>query len=268
MEGLVNKVVLITGASAGIGEGTAIHFSKLGSRLCLTGRNVTNLEKVVELCKNEGLDASKITHVPGEITSEADRTRILSHTIETFGRLDVLVNNAGAITYSSATDTTPEQYDEMMNVNTRSQFFLTQAAIPYLKETKGNIVNVSSICGQRAMSGVTAYCMSKAAMDSFTECLALELAPFGVRVNAINPGTVISMIARREDSAYKREEDYQKFLEVQKTKHPLGRVGIPQDIAQAIAFLASDQASFISGQILFVDGARHCISSAVATSVK
>ncbi|XP_060067836.1 uncharacterized oxidoreductase TM_0325-like [Ylistrum balloti] len=249
-------------------KGNALHFSKLRARLCLTGRNIDNLQKVVEMCKKAGLEDSKITCVPGEITSEDDRTKILKHTIQTFGRLDVLVNNAGTITYSTTTDTTPEQYDEMMNVNTRSQFFLTQAAIPYLKETRGNIVNVSSICGQRAMAAVTAYCMSKAAMDSFTECLALELAPFGVRVNAVNPGTVISMITRRGHSAYQKEEDYRKFLDIQTTKHPIGRVGVPQDVAQAIAFLASEQASFISGQIMFVDGARHCVSSAVTTSVK
>ncbi|KAJ8300099.1 hypothetical protein KUTeg_021618, partial [Tegillarca granosa] len=218
-------------ASAGIGEGIAIHFAKLGSKLCITGRNKDKLQNVVEQCVTAGLHVEKIVSVDGDITKAEDRERILNTVIKTFGKLDVL------------------------------------AALPYIKSSKGNIVNISSICGPKAMEGVAVYCMSKAAMDMYTECLALEMAKYGVRVNAVNPGTIVSEIARRDHTPFKADEDYQKFLDIQKTRHPLGRVGVPEDVANAVAFLASDQASFISGQILFVDGARHCVSVPVATSV-
>ncbi|KAK3088342.1 hypothetical protein FSP39_017905, partial [Pinctada imbricata] len=247
---------IVTGASAGIGEGIALHLAKLGASLSLTGRNKDNLNKVAESCKAQGANEEKILVVAGELTSGDFRKTLMQKTLEKFGKLDVLVNNAGMIHYASATETTEEVYDETMDVNTRCHFFLTNLAVPALKESKG------------VMSGVAVYCMSKAAMDSYTECLALELAPFGVRVNSINPGTIVSMIARREHSKYQDDKDYEKFLETQVSRHPLGRVGYPKDIADAVAFLASEQASFISGQILYVDGARHCVSVAVATSVK
>ncbi|XP_052720068.1 3-oxoacyl-[acyl-carrier-protein] reductase FabG-like [Crassostrea angulata] len=170
--------------------------------------------------------------------------------------------------YAKTTDTTGGHYDSLMDTNAKCHFFLTKDAIPHLKESKGNIVNTSSICGPKPMAEVTVYCMSKAAMDMFTQCLSLELAPYGVRVNAVNPGTVVSKLVRHDHSPYQDDRIYQKFLEIQKSKHPIGRVGLPMDIAQAVAFLASDDASFITGQILFVDGGRHCVSSAVATSVK
>lgn len=267
MESLKDKVVLVTGASAGIGEGIAIHFAKLGSKLCITGRNKDKLQNVVEQCVTAGLHVEKIVSVDGDITKAEDRERILNTVIKTFGKLDVLVNNAGMVYYVLPSETTPEQYDTLMDTNMRSHFFLTQAALPYIKSSKGNIVNISSICGPKAMEGVAVYCMSKAAMDMYTECLALEMAKYGVRVNAVNPGTIVSEIARRDHTPFKADEDYQKFLDIQKTRHPLGRVGVPEDVANAVAFLASDQASFISGQILFVDGARHCVSVPVATSV-
>ncbi|XP_048773033.1 uncharacterized oxidoreductase TM_0325-like [Ostrea edulis] len=268
MPNFAQKVVLITGASAGIGEGIALHFASLGANLSLTGRNKEELSRVAGKCRENGLNDKQILIQDGDLTSGEFRGNLLKSTIEKFKRLDVLVNNAGMIIYAKTSETTEATYDTMMDTNTKCHFFLSKDAIPYLKESKGNIVNISSICGPKPMAEVAVYCMSKAAIDMFTQCLSLELAPFGVRVNAVNPGTIVSKIARREHSAYQDEEKYEKFLETQKSKHPLGRVGFPVDIAQAVAFLASEEASFITGQILFVDGGRHCVSSAVATNVK
>lgn len=268
MSSLKSKVVLITGASSGIGEGTAVHFAKLGARLSLAGRSVENLTRVVGLCREQGLAENDILTIPGDINKDDDRKTLVESTIEKFGKLDVLVNNAGMCYYVRISAATPQMYDELMETNVRSHVFLTQLAMPHLIESKGSIVNISSICGPKPMPEVGVYCMSKAAMDMFTQCLALELAPHGVRVNAVNPGTIVSNLARRETGSYQDEELYKKFLEKQTEVHPLGRVGLPEDCAEAIAFLASDSARFISGQILFVDGGRHCVSPGVATNLK
>ncbi|XP_052090987.1 uncharacterized oxidoreductase TM_0325-like isoform X1 [Mytilus californianus] len=262
------KIIVITGASSGIGEGTALHFAKLGAKLFITGRNGDNLQKTKDQCVQLGLPSDNIGSVVGDITDKADQSRILSGAIEKYGKIDVLVNNAGMVHFLKIEDTSDKEYDEMFDTNVKAQFMLTKAAMEYLKQTKGNIVFVSSICGSRPMGELPVYCMSKAAIDMFTQCLALELAPFGVRVNTVSPGAIVSKITRRVESGYQSDEDYQKFLVAEAARHPLGRVGVPQDVASSISFLASDEASFISGQILYVDGARHCVTGGITTSVK
>jgi NAD(P)-dependent dehydrogenase (short-subunit alcohol dehydrogenase family) len=141
----------------------------------------------------------------------------------------------------------------MMNINLRSVFYLMQKCVPFLAETKGNIVNVSSVTGPRSFPGVLAYCVSKSAVDQLTRCSALELAEKGVRVNAVNPGVVVTNIHKRGGM---NDEGYEKFLEHSKTTHPLGRVGEPAEIAELILFLASDKASWITGATYEIDGGR------------
>ncbi|KAK6194447.1 hypothetical protein SNE40_000080 [Patella caerulea] len=263
MESLKDSVVIITGASAGIGRGTAIYFSKLGCKLSLTGQNKAKLDETVSLCTEAGLSSDNILTTIGDLRQETTRKSVIDSTIAKFSRLDVLINNAGTL-YTSLTLSTPEEnYDDVMDVNMKAPFLLTQLAAPHLIQSKGCIVNVSSICGSKVMPEIGVYCMSKAALDMFTQCVALELAPKGVRVNAVNPGTVVSDIHRRPNtnSKYSNDEDYQKFLVQQGGRHPLGRVGQPEDVAKTIAYLASDQASYITGQLLYVDGGRHCVTS-------
>jgi NAD(P)-dependent dehydrogenase (short-subunit alcohol dehydrogenase family) len=142
----------------------------------------------------------------------------------------------------------------MMAINVDAPFRLIRAAVPYLKATRGAVVNVSSVAGVRAFPGILAYCVSKAAVDQLTRCAALELAEAGVRVNAVNPGVVVSQLHRRggmEDDAYAA------FLEHSVGTHPLGRVGQPEDVADAILFLSSFQSNWITGETLSVDGGRH-----------
>jgi NAD(P)-dependent dehydrogenase (short-subunit alcohol dehydrogenase family) len=141
----------------------------------------------------------------------------------------------------------------MMNVNLRSVFHLMQLAAPHLVKTKGNIVNVSSVTGLRSFPGVLAYCVSKAGLDQLTRCAALELAAKGVRVNAVNPGVVVTEIHKRGGMD---EADYEKFLEHSKTTHPLGRVGDPSEIAELVFYLASERAAWITGATYQIDGGR------------
>lgn len=249
------KVVLITGASSGIGAGTAEHLASLGASLVLTGRNAENLSKAAAKCTSTA-GAPQPLQIVADVTNEEDAKRIIAKTIETFGQLNVLVNNAGIIGRGTIETTTLEQYDEIMNTNVRAVYHLTMLATPHLIASKGNIVNVSSVNGIRSFAGVLAYNMSKSALDQFTRCVALELAPKGVRVNSVNPGVIVTEIHKRggmDDSAY------QKFLEHSKSTHALGRAGEVKEVAAAIAFLASDLATFVTGTQLPVDGGRHAM---------
>ncbi|CAO1385988.1 unnamed protein product [Diamesa tonsa] len=248
------KVVLITGASSGIGAQTAVKFAKLGATLSLTGRKLENLEKVAAECCVDG--GKKPLLIPGDITVEADTNRILEETIKKYGQLDVLVNNAGIIETGTIESTSMEQYDRVMNTNIRSMYYLTMLAVPHLIKTQGNVVNVSSVNGIRSFPGVLAYNLSKASVDQFTRCVALELAPKNVRVNSVNPGVTVTNLHKRGGMS---EENYVKFLEHSKTTHALGRPGTADELANAILFLASSNASFITGASLPVDGGRHAM---------
>ncbi|XP_067660902.1 3-oxoacyl-[acyl-carrier-protein] reductase FabG-like [Haliotis asinina] len=259
MASFAGRVVLITGASAGLGEGTALHFAKNGAKLALTGRDKTRLDDVAKRCSNCGIPADDIRTHYGDLTDAAFRTATIEKTVVKFGRLDVLVNNAGLFFPVESLRMSESQFDQTMDLNMKVPFLLSQLAVPHLEKTQGNIVNISSLFGAKAtpMSGI--YCISKAALDMFTQCLALELAPKNVRVNSVNPGFVPTLIYGREGSVlHGKDDEIQKLLEAQANANPLGRLGTPQDVAEAIGYLASDAASYVTGQILLVDGGRHC----------
>jgi NAD(P)-dependent dehydrogenase (short-subunit alcohol dehydrogenase family) len=245
------KVVLITGATSGIGRASALLFADAGARLMLTGRNKKVLSELKTKMNNGSSKTCEI--FPGDITDTTFRSNLITAAIDAYGQLDVLVNAAGIIASGTIETTSLEDFDLMMDINVRSVFHLTQLAVPYLIKTKGNIVNVSSVTGLRAFPGVLSYCVSKAGVDQFTRAAALELAPKQVRVNAVNPGVAVTNLHRRGGMD---EAAYQEFLEHSKTTHPLGRVGQPEEVAQLIAFLASDQAGWITGVTCSIDGGR------------
>jgi NAD(P)-dependent dehydrogenase (short-subunit alcohol dehydrogenase family) len=252
---LSGKVAIITGASSGIGAATAVLFARHGAKLSLTGRNEVNLQKVGDKCASlMPSDAERPLLILGDTTVQEDLRNIVDKTIAQFGRLDVLVNNAGIMEVGSIETTSLEQFDRVMNVNVRAVFQLTVLAVPHLISTRGNIVNVSSVAGTRSFPGITAYCVSKSAIDQLTSCTALDLASKGVRVNSVNPGVTVTELHHRAGVA---ADAYAKFIEHSKDTHPLGRVGQPEEVANAIAFLASDAASFITGEHLHIDGGRH-----------
>ncbi|XP_022186568.2 3-oxoacyl-[acyl-carrier-protein] reductase FabG [Nilaparvata lugens] len=250
----LGKVIIITGASSGIGSATAIHLAKLGAKLSLCGRNKDNLEKVANECEKVG--KCKPLTIIAELNNESDTRNIVDTTIRQFCKLDVLINNAGVLETGSIENTSLDQFDRIFNTNVRSVYHLTMLAVPHLIKTCGNIVNVSSVNGLRSFPGVLAYNMSKSSIDQFTRCVALELSSKKVRVNSVNPGVIKTELQRRGGLD---EEAYQKFLERSKETHALGRPGDADEVAKAIAFLASDEASFITGANLPVDGGRHAM---------
>ena len=213
------KVVVVTGATSGIGRATAWRFAESGAKVSVVGRKEDALAALSEEIAKRG--GSPLTHRV-DLSVEDEASRIVSRTVEAFSRLDVLVNAAGHISSGTIETTSREAWDAMLNINLRAVFNLMQQAVPFLIESRGNIVNVSSVTGLRSFPGVLAYCVSKAGLDQLTRCAALELAAKGVRVNAVNPGVVVTEIHKRGGM---NEADYAAFLEHSKQTHPLGRVG-------------------------------------------
>jgi len=249
-DSFAGKVVLVTGATSGIGHAVAVRFAQASAHVVAIGRNQSELNVVKGELEQAGAQALAIA---ADVTDEGQVGNALNQAVERFGGLDVLVNAAGHISSGTIENTSVEAWDAMMNVNLRAVFQLMQMAVPELSKTKGNIVNVSSVTGLRSFPGVLAYCVSKAALDQLTRCAALELAPKGVRVNAVNPGVVVTEIHKRGGMS---KEDYERFLEHSKTTHPLGRVGEAKEIAELVLFLASPKASWITGGTYSIDGGR------------
>jgi len=248
---MAGKVILVTGASSGIGAGTAKHLAGLGCRLALVARNKEKLDIVKDACVAAG--AKEVIALSHDLAEERECELAVEETVAHFGSLDVLVNSAGILMSGSIETLSPANYDKVMNINTRSAFILTQQVTPHLIKTKGNMVHVSSVTGLRAFPGVLSYCMSKAAMDQLVRCAALDLAPKGVRVNAVNPGVIVTECHKNGGMD---DETYAKFLEHSRTTHALGRAGTVDEVSGTVAFLASDAASFITGQTIAIDGGR------------
>ncbi|HEY0365250.1 MAG TPA: glucose 1-dehydrogenase [Pyrinomonadaceae bacterium] len=245
-----NKVAFVTGATSGIGQACAIAFAEAGANVVCVGRNEDALKEVEQKIREIGSEALT---VQADLVVDGEAERALQQAIAIFGGIDVLVNAAGHISSGTVENTSLEAWDKMMNVNVRTAFLSMQKALPSLIERRGNIVNISSVTGLRAFPGVLAYCVSKAALDQLTRCASLELAAKGVRVNAVNPGVVVTQIHKRGGMS---EEAYAAFLEHSKTTHPLGRTGRPEEIASLVLFLASDAASWITGATYSIDGGR------------
>ncbi|XP_013198759.2 3-oxoacyl-[acyl-carrier-protein] reductase FabG [Amyelois transitella] len=236
-----NKVVVVTGASSGIGAATAIAFSKEGAHVVLVGRNQTKLNNVEAKCKENGNPPLVIN---ADVSKPEDAERIIKDTVAKFGKLDVLVNNAGIITFSSVmAENALEVFDKILNTNLRAVVHLTKLAAPHLIKTKGNIVNVSSVAGQKVIDNCTAYQTSKAGLDHYSRGAAFELAKYNVRINVVSPGPVLTDIIQTvpADSIPSMNP------------MPLNRISQPEEIADIILFLSGDKAVGITGSIFVSD---------------
>ena len=246
-----NKAAIVTGASSGIGRATAVALASAGASVAAVGRDAAALEHVVADCAHAGAQAIAIVT---DLTSSAGPDDIVRHTIARFGAVDVLVNAAGIIAMGTTDVTADDEWDRMMNLNVRAPFRLMRAAFPYLKERRGAVVNVSSVNGQRVFPNLVAYNTSKAALDQLTRCAAIEWASVGVRVNAVNPGVTVTNLHRRSGMT---ADAYAAFLARSTETHPLGRPGQAHEIAALILFLASEQAGWVTGETIAIDGGRH-----------
>jgi len=234
------KSAIVTGATSGIGRAVALRFSEGGANVVAIGRN----QKALDRLKDE---ITNLLVIKADVTNPEEMQGAVAHTIDTLGHLNVLVNAAGHISSGTIETTSLAAWDAMMNVNLRAAFNLMQIASPHLIESRGNNVNISSVTGLRSFPGVLAYCVSKAGVDHLTRCAAIEMAPLGVRVNAVNPGVTVTNLHRRGGM---NETQYTAFLDRAKETHPIGRPGDPDEVASLIVYLASDKAGWMTGDPL------------------
>ncbi len=247
---LEGRAAIVTGASSGIGQAVARKLAVLGARLTLTGRRAELVEALADEIRTGGGEALAVV---GDVRDEDHARDAVDKTVAAYGGLTILVNNAGVIGAGPIEDTETEEWDRILDIDLKGPFFFCRTAIPHLKGQKGAcILNVSSVTGRRPYPGIGPYCVAKAGVDMLTECLALELAPHGVRVNAINPGVVRTNL----HTATNTVADYDAFVERSKETHPLGFIGEPKDAAELIAFLVSDRARWITGGLYALDGGR------------
>jgi NAD(P)-dependent dehydrogenase (short-subunit alcohol dehydrogenase family) len=247
----LQRSAIVTGATSGIGRATALKLAKDGYAVLAVGRDVAALAETRKTIQQHG---SACDTLQADVVAQEAPDRIVAAAVERFGGIDALVNAAGIIGSGTVENTPDEAWDQMMDINTRAPFRLMRAAVPHLAARKGAVVNVSSVTGIRSFPGVLAYCVSKAAVDQLTRCAALELAAKGVRVNAVNPGVVVTNLHRRSGMG---EPQYAAFLEHSKDTHPMGRPGAPEEIAELIAFLVSSRSGWITGETIAIDGGRH-----------
>jgi 3-oxoacyl-[acyl-carrier protein] reductase len=242
---LEGKTALVTGASSGIGNAIARKFGEEGASVCLVANS--QLDKAQELADEIAGNGGHAKAVKADLSNVDDIGRLVASTLEEFGKIDILVNCAGVFYIRMLDELTEEEWDTTIDVNVKGPFFLTQAVAPHMvKQDSGNIIFVGSIFGPRGVPGAASYGASKSALHGLTECLAIELAPT-IRVNAVAPGNIDTPM---------NQELYEKFggREAFRVQYPMGRIGLEEDVANAATFLVSDEAEWLTGVVMPVDG--------------
>ncbi len=242
---LKNKVVIVTGSRRGIGKAIALTLAKAGANVVVSDINLDDCNKVVEEIKTIGGNALA---VKADISNPEEVKDVVKSTVKRFGKVDILVNNAGIYMQKSLTDVTEQDFDKILDINLKGVFLCSKAVVPeMIKQGKGKIINITSIAGQVGFANSSAYCASKGAIINITRELALELAQYKINVNAIGPGVIETAMTK---DLLKDEATKETLL----ANIPLNRIGKPEDIANAALFLASNNADYITGITLFVDG--------------
>ena len=243
------KTVLITGGTSGIGLAAARLFAEGGASVAIAGRDSVKGRSAIGALPAAYRQPLLVT---GDVTCVADCGAIVRKTLDwSDGQLDVLVNSAGEYLEKTIADTSEADFDRIMAVNAKGTYFMSQAAAPALKSSKGSIVNVSSDAGITGNINCSAYCAAKGAVTLFTKALALEMAPHGVRVNCVCPGDIDTPLLERQLAGSVNPAEVRREME---SIYPLGRIGTADEVAKVILFLAADAASFVTGAAWSVDG--------------
>ncbi|MDH4557733.1 SDR family oxidoreductase [Pseudomonas sp. BN417] len=247
-----NKIVVITGGAGGVGQALVRLFAAEGARLMISDINADGCQAMVDHARELGAEADCLA---GNLREKEYCEAVIARTVERFGGVDILLNNAGIIPRGTIEETTDEMWFTAMDVNLNAVFFLCRAAIPHMKQRGGGaIVNTSSVWGTYPGPGHVAYCTSKGAVAALSRNLGRDCAPLGIRVNAVCPHEINTPMIR---SGFERRGlDPDKAIEALNKTVPLGRIAEPEDIADVIAFLASDQARYIAGETVEVTGAK------------
>ncbi|KAF7637070.1 hypothetical protein Mgra_00003461 [Meloidogyne graminicola] len=245
------KVVIITGSSSGIGQSAAFSFAEEGASVVIHGQNKERLDKTEKLLLAEGIPPQKLLKVLGSLEDPKTADKIIRETINKFGRIDILINNAGVLAKQNISNPESiENLDYIYQINLRSVILLTQLALPYIEKVKGNVVSVSSTISVRyALANY--YALLKAGIDHWTRAMAVQYGPKGVRFNAINPGATKTIIFEKNGFTGELKKLHERWV---KKTTPLGRFGEVNEMAAALKFLASDEATYITGVCLMVDG--------------
>ena len=248
------KGVIVTGGASGIGKATAERFLEEGAKVAILDVSKKNAEVALKELKKKGFTPLILT---GDVAKSSDVKKMVSTAKAKLGRIDVLFNNAGILVEGSVEDVTEKDWDRIMAVNVKGVFLMSKEVVPImLRQRKGAIVNNASCSGLVGDRNAVAYNTSKGAVVLMTKCMALDYAKKNIRVNCVCPGEIDTPMFRQEARARKMPvEEYRKEL---CDYHPIGRLGVPSEVANAVLFLASDQASFITGAAFSVDGGYTC----------
>jgi len=248
---LKGKVAVVTGAASGIGCATAVLFAREGAKVAVVDRNRRGGEETVKIIRDDGGEAC---FVEADVSKAADAERMVKTAVENYGRLDTLYNNAGISLVKPTHETAEQEWDKVIDVNLKGVFLGSKYAIPQMiKQGGGVIINTASIWSHVAFPNWSAYCASKGGVLMLTKAMAVEYAPYNIRVNCVSPGTIDTELTK---GAVASAEDPEKMRQTLTSLHPLGRIGSPEEVAHAVLFLASDESSFITGTDLSVDGGR------------
>lgn len=245
---LANKVAIVTGGSSGIGRAISLLFAREGAKVMIA--DINSAEDVLATIRNAGGQAE---FVKTDVSDSSQVRRLVSETLRTLGTVDIVCNNAGIELLRLLTETDEDEWDRVIDTNLKGPFLVSKYVLPHMiRKKNGAIVNIASQLGVVGAERFTAYCASKGGLILLTKAMALECAKYGVRVNCVCPGAIETPMLDREVNLEKRpDEARMQFV----GKHPVGRLGSPEEVANAVLFLASDKASFITGEALLVDGA-------------